>query len=214
MPSSGAAPRHLVSSGNGRTIERRGSAIAHLTVTFDFATSRRYGRCHDFDQRRRKRGTAHQPAALSAGGMRHVFGFRLGIQHHRHRAVVAAGLRMRIPAGVGMQMTILVDMLLWYFVMHMDHAGHMIVVGQARRDGMFSRQRVRDRRRQHAKQIDQCKQPPRFRSPHSRQPQNHPWNQSTCGLMHNISVYSNGVHAKLELGSPNSEPAQWSARPK
>ena len=41
-----------------------------------------------------------------------------------------------------MQMTILVDMLLWYFVMHMDHAGHMIVVGQARRDGMFSRQRV------------------------------------------------------------------------
>jgi hypothetical protein len=45
-------------------------------------------------------------------------------------------------AGVVMPMPILVDMLCRHFMMHMDHAGYVVVVDQARSEGMFSGQSV------------------------------------------------------------------------
>src|SRR6266851_287029 len=87
--------------------------------------------------------------------------------------MVAVGVRMRMPAGVIVRMAILVDMLPRHFVMHMNHARHMILVGQTMSDGMCAGQRIRNRRGQHTKQIDQGDEPPCSHSLHSRQADEH-----------------------------------------
>jgi hypothetical protein len=150
----------LVRSGNGGAIESWGSVIGHPTVAFDHAKGRRRGRFHDIDQRRRERGDAYQPAAFPVGRMRSFSGDRLCVQRHRRQAMVAVGAHMRMPARVVVHMAILVDMLRRHFIMHVNHARHMILVGQTRSDGMFSGQSIRDRRCQHAKQIGQGDDPP------------------------------------------------------
>lgn len=98
----------------------RGSVIGNLPVAFDFATGRRRGRFDDVDQRRRERCDACQPTALPVGQMRGLLGDGPAIERRRYRAIVA-GIRVRIGAGVVVYLAILMDMLRWYIVAHMDH---------------------------------------------------------------------------------------------
>lgn len=67
--------------------------------------------------------------------------------------MLPCGMRMALDAGVIMEMSVLVDMRHDAFVVHMDHAGPLIVVGQTIGCGMTAGQREGDRRGQHAKQI-------------------------------------------------------------
>ena len=62
-------------------------------------------------------------------------------------------------AGMMMGMFVLVDVH-GAFMMDVDHAGHMISVGQAMRRGLASRQGEGQRRRQHVEQISQGDKPP------------------------------------------------------
>jgi hypothetical protein len=68
---------------------------------------------------------------------------------------------MGVPAGMIVPPAVNVDVLGWEFSMHVDNAGHVTSVYQAGRNGLRPRQRKRNRRRQHAKQIDQSDEPPR-----------------------------------------------------
>jgi len=150
----------------------RGSVIGHLTAAFDLAMSSRRGRFHDIDQRRRERGNARQPAALSVGRMRSFLRGRFAVQGRRYRAV--AGIRVRISAEMVVHVAVLVDMLHRYIIVHVDHAGSVTGVGQARRNGLRAGQREGDRRRQHAKKIYERKHPACTPSPRCGQPHKHP----------------------------------------
>ena len=190
----------LARSGNGRTIEPWGSVISYLAVTLDLAKSRRRGRLHDIDQCRRKRGDTHQPAALPVGRLRSFLRDRFAVQRHRHQAMVAIGVCVQMLARVIVHMAILVDMLRRHFAMYMNHARHMILVSQTMGDGMFAGQSIRDRRRQHAKQVAQGDEPPRSQSPRSAQADEH-FRADTFGLplLRVGSIAAKLGTAKMEL---------------
>src|SRR3979411_2732554 len=139
--------RHRVvfcTSGNGGTIEPWGSVIGHLTAAFDLAKGRRRGRLHDIDQRRRKRGDTHQPAALPVGRMRSFLGDRPIVNSYSHGAVLVAGTHVRLCGGVIVHMAIHVNMLDRRLNAHMGHAGHVTHFSKARRDGVRTGQGKRD----------------------------------------------------------------------
>jgi hypothetical protein len=101
-------------------------------------------------------------------------------------------------AGVVMPMAIHVDMLRRHFMMHMDHAGHVIVVGQARSEGMFSGQSIGDRRRQDAKQVGQGNEPRCSQSPRSGKPDEH--TAVNFSLLRSRNIAAKIAPAKPELG--------------
>ena len=104
--------------------------------------------------------------------MRSFLWDRLGIQRHRHRVTIARGVRMRMTAGAIVQTAVLMDVLCRHVMMHMNHTRHM-ALAQTRSDGMCAWQRIRDRRRQHTKQIDQGDEPPCSHSLHSGKTNQH-----------------------------------------
>jgi hypothetical protein len=55
---------------------------------------------------------------------------------------------------------VILDVLGREFSMHVDHTGHVTGVYQAGRNSLRAGQRKGERRRQHAKQIDQGNEPP------------------------------------------------------
>ena len=62
---------------------------------------------------------------------------------------------MGVPAGMIVPPAVSVDVLGWEFSMHVENAKHVTGVYQAGRNGLRARQRKGERRRQHAKQIEQ-----------------------------------------------------------
>ncbi len=164
--------RHRVASirsGNGGTIEPRGSVVGGVPVAFDLAKRGRSGRLNDVDDLRRNSGNAHQPAALPAGCMRSFFRSRLRIRCHRHRMVTDGGMCLR--GGMTVDMAVFMNVL--RLGMNMNHSGNVILVRQAPGRSVDAGQRVGDRRRQYAKQIGKDYQPPCPQSLRSGQPDEH-----------------------------------------
>jgi len=163
--------RHRVASirsGNGGSIVPGRSLVGDVPVAFDFAKRRRSGRLYDVHDRRRNSAYAHQPAALAAGFMRSVFGSRLRIRCRRHR-MVAVGMCLRN----GMIMDLAAVMHVLRLGMNMNHSGDVILVRQTPSRSVDAGQRIRDRRRQYAKQIGKGHQPPCPQSLRSGQPDEH-----------------------------------------
>jgi hypothetical protein len=119
-----------------------GSVIGNIAVPLELANGRRDRRCRDINQRRRKRGDAHEPAALSVGRVGGVFGDLLAVRRHFSRMVVAIGVDNMMGRSMFVNMTVGVDVACRRIAVHAHHAGHMAIVRQAWSDGMFAGQCV------------------------------------------------------------------------
>lgn len=119
-----------------------GSVIGNLAVPLELANGRRDRRCRDIDQRRRKRGDAHEPAALSVGRVGSVFGDLLAVRRYFRRNVVAIYIDYLMGCGVFVNVAVGMNVPCRRIAVHAHHAGHMAIVGQAWSDGMLAGQGV------------------------------------------------------------------------
>lgn len=163
----------MVSSGDGGTVELRGSVVRNGTVAGRYADRAGREGTDDLGQRGRQGAHANHAAALPARRFVVVLsGGRRTHTDYRARIVI---IRYRDHRRMIVGMTIVVNVLSRALSMFVDvHDAHaMFVLGQARSRPGAVRERERQGRRQDAKQIGEREQPRRHRSVRSGKPRQH-----------------------------------------
>ena len=158
-PGTGTAPRHdLFRSGIWRAIKPRRRVVRQFPMVVGHPDGLRRRRLCHCNERRWKRGDAHQTTALFVHRMRRFCRDRIILQHGRFRIMTCR--RVHVSQDTRMMLVpVPVDMRHGFMVL-VNHARDVTVAGQTMGGRVPPGQRRGDRRNEHAKQIGQGDKPP------------------------------------------------------